>query len=146
MNIANELGDGTTIQRTEPVQIGTATNWTDVETGGAFSLGRSAPWFFVAATLVVAGVIGERPGLGRADALGVARYLPGTCSVPPLLGKTLAAAKRLLAAGNCRLGRRREAPSSRVQKGRVLSQSDRAGAMLADYAVVGVVVSRGRKR
>jgi uncharacterized delta-60 repeat protein len=88
--------------------------------------------------LVVAGVVGQ-----FGEALGVARQLPGTCSVPALRGKVLTAARMLLAAGNCRLGRTRVEYSRRVSKGRVLRQEARAGSTLPDYAAVDVVVSSG---
>lgn len=38
-NSSRELGDGTTTQRSAPVQIGSATNWASVDGGGAFALG-----------------------------------------------------------------------------------------------------------
>ena len=37
-NIAGQVGDGTTITRSSPVRIGTATNWQSVSAGGYFSL------------------------------------------------------------------------------------------------------------
>lgn len=92
--------------------------------------------------LVAAGSAG--PG-NFEQSFAVARYLPGTCNVPQLAGRTLAAARRALAAANCRLGAVRKA-ASRAKPGRVTSQSRRRGAVLPDWAKVGVVVSRGRKR
>jgi hypothetical protein len=62
---------------------------------------------------------------GAADAAAI-RYLPGTCSVSALRGKTLAAARTRLAAGNCRLGTVRTARSKQVKKGRVVSQTPTA--------------------
>jgi uncharacterized delta-60 repeat protein len=88
--------------------------------------------------LLVAGVAGA-----RGEALTLARQLPGTCLVPAVLGRTLAEARKLLAAGNCRPGRPRTAFSTRVPKGRVLGQSARPGRTLADYAYVSVVISGG---
>ncbi|MDP4643625.1 MAG: hypothetical protein NWS71_04185, partial [Opitutales bacterium] len=37
-NADGQLGDGTTIDRLVPKQIGSATNWVDVEAGGGFSM------------------------------------------------------------------------------------------------------------
>jgi beta-lactam-binding protein with PASTA domain len=66
--------------------------------------------------------------------------------VPKLLGKTLGRARRLLAARHCRLGRVGRAYSSKVRKGRIVKQSQRAGARLARGAKVNVTLSRGPRR
>lgn len=41
-NADGQLGDGTTIDRLTPKQIGSATNWVDVEAGGGFSMALNA--------------------------------------------------------------------------------------------------------
>jgi PASTA domain len=58
--------------------------------------------------------------------------------------KTLAAAKRKITAGHCRLGMVTKAKSKTVPKGKVISQSPRAGKKLARGAKVNFVLSRGR--
>jgi secreted trypsin-like serine protease len=68
------------------------------------------------------------------------------CAVPRLRGKTLAAARRALARGNCRLGKVTRAYSTRVRFGRVVLQRPAAGRRLARGTRVSVVVSRGRRR
>lgn len=68
------------------------------------------------------------------------------CVVPRLKGKTLAAAGRALAARKCSLGKVTKAFSSRVKKGRVISQKPSPGRHLARGAKVAVVVSKGKKK
>jgi hypothetical protein len=69
---------------------------------------------------------------------------PVRCVVPNVKGKTLAAAKRKIAAGHCRTGTVRKAKSKTVPKGKVISQSPRAGKRLAKGSKVNLVVSRGK--
>jgi hypothetical protein len=66
------------------------------------------------------------------------------CVVPRLRLKTVVAARRALARARCRLGRVRRA-HSRVRRGRIISQSRRAGRRLPVGTRVNVVVSRGRR-
>jgi len=68
------------------------------------------------------------------------------CLVPRLEGKTLTAAKRSIAVGQCSVGRIRHATSPRVEKGRVVSQRPKAGVTLGHGARVNFVVSTGRNR
>jgi Subtilase family/PASTA domain/Divergent InlB B-repeat domain/Fibronectin type III domain/WD40-like Beta Propeller Repeat len=67
------------------------------------------------------------------------------CVVPKVTGKLLATAKRKIAAGHCRTGRTTKAKSKSVAKGRVISQSPRAGKKLARGTKVNLVVSRGKR-
>jgi hypothetical protein len=66
------------------------------------------------------------------------------CVVPRLIGMTVAAARRALAP-NCALGQVRRVYSTRVRRGRILSQAPRIGARLTRGAKVRIVVSRGRR-
>jgi beta-lactam-binding protein with PASTA domain len=61
-------------------------------------------------------------------------------------GKTVPAARRLLAARQCALGNITRKYSPTVKKGRIVSQSRRPGARLPRGTRVGVGVSRGRRR
>jgi beta-lactam-binding protein with PASTA domain len=65
--------------------------------------------------------------------------------VPKVTGKTLAAAKTAITRKHCRTGKVRRAYSKRTGKGRVISQSRRAGQVLAPGTKVNLVVSRGRR-
>jgi hypothetical protein len=66
-----------------------------------------------------------------------------TCLVPRLAGKKLAAARRAVRRSHCSVGRVRYARSRRA-RGRVVSQSPRAGARKPVGTKVSIVVSRGR--
>ena len=93
--------------------------------------------------LVTAGAVGMNPG-STAD-FAVTRFLPGTCTVPSLVGRALTAVRGILARANCRLGTTRPVKSSRVAAGRIVGQTPAAGRELADWAFVNVTVSRGRR-
>jgi uncharacterized delta-60 repeat protein len=96
--------------------------------------------------LVVAGA--SRPASdGQPWDLAVARYtVVVPCLVPNVKRKTLAATRVALQRNRCALGKVRRSYSPKVRKGRVMSQRPRAGARLAEFAKVSVVLSRGRKR
>jgi PASTA domain/F5/8 type C domain len=72
--------------------------------------------------------------------------IPYQCVVPNLKRKTVPAARRRLAARHCRLGPVKRRYSSRVTRGRIVSQRPRPGTELADRGRVAVLVSRGRHR
>ncbi len=72
------------------------------------------------------------------------RIVPQPCRVPNVVGKTLAAAKRVLSQRRCRAGRVSYAYSRGVAKGKVVSQSRRPGKVLSAGSKVNLVVSRGR--
>jgi hypothetical protein len=88
---------------------------------------------------------------GNADfnaAISVARSFAITkakCTVPRIIGKTLTAAKVALKQKHCSIGKVSRGYSRTTKKGRVSSQSRRAGQVLANGAKVSVVVSRGRR-
>jgi beta-lactam-binding protein with PASTA domain len=66
--------------------------------------------------------------------------------VPNVKRKTVAQARRQLAARRCALGRVSRAYSAKVKKSRIISQSRRPGARLPRGTKVNVRVSRGRRR
>jgi hypothetical protein len=68
------------------------------------------------------------------------------CVVPNVTGKTAAAAGAALSRAHCRLGAARQAYSTTVKKGRVISQALAPGARGADRTAVAVVVSRGPRK
>jgi PASTA domain len=65
------------------------------------------------------------------------------CLVHSLKGKTLAAAKQALVAAGCAVGRIRRTRSHRVRKGRVISQSSKAGLSLKPGTKISLTVSSG---
>jgi FG-GAP-like repeat/PASTA domain len=70
---------------------------------------------------------------------------PGLCTVQGVREKTLPAARRALARGNCRIGKVRRIYQRFVKKGRVISETPRLGTVLPSGAKVNLVVSRGRR-
>jgi hypothetical protein len=70
---------------------------------------------------------------------------PAPCTVPRVVGKPLASAKRSLRASHCDTGKVRRAKSRR-RRGTVISQSRQPGRVLPPRTKVDLVVSRGRRR
>ena len=71
---------------------------------------------------------------------------PARCVVPNVKGKTQAAARAVLTAKKCALGKVTKAYSAKVKSGRVISQSKAPGARLKRGTKVNVVISRGKRR
>jgi hypothetical protein len=71
---------------------------------------------------------------------------PVECVVPALRGKTLRAARVALVRHHCALGAKRWAHSRKIRRGRVLSQTLRAGARRPRGAKVNVTLSLGPRR
>jgi beta-lactam-binding protein with PASTA domain len=67
------------------------------------------------------------------------------CVVPNVKGKTLSGAKRALTSRHCRTGKISHAFSSKVKKGRVISQKPKARAKLKNGAKVALTLSKGKK-
>ena len=67
------------------------------------------------------------------------------CTVPRVVGKTLATAKRAIKARHCAVGRVKKS-FSRKRLGTVISQRPAPGKRLAVHAKVNLVVSKGRRR
>jgi PASTA domain/Regulator of chromosome condensation (RCC1) repeat len=68
------------------------------------------------------------------------------CTVPKVVGKRLASAKRAIALRHCRTGTVRHAYSRKRNKGIVISQNRRPGRMLPAGSKINLIVSRGRRR
>ena len=71
---------------------------------------------------------------------------PAACRVPNVVGKRLAAAKRMIAVRHCRTGKVGYAYSGKRKKGIVVSQSRRPGKVLPTRSKINLVVSRARRR
>jgi hypothetical protein len=67
------------------------------------------------------------------------------CNVPRVVGKSLTAAKLAIKRKHCRTGTVSRAYSRKIKKGRVISQSRRAGRVLPANTKIKLVVSRGRR-
>jgi uncharacterized delta-60 repeat protein len=96
--------------------------------------------------IVLAG--SSMPAYQSTSDFGVARYVGALapCKVPSVLGKTLAAARTSITRAECKVGKVTRKRSKRAKKGRVISQSPRAGASLPNGSKVNLVVSKGRGR
>jgi uncharacterized repeat protein (TIGR01451 family) len=70
---------------------------------------------------------------------------PPKCVVPNVKGKPLATAKRLIAKAHCTTGKVTAVRSKSVAKGKVISQSPKAGKKPAAGSKVSLVVSRGKR-
>jgi hypothetical protein len=68
----------------------------------------------------------------------------GKCVVPKVVGKTEAAALKALTAAHCGLGKVKKAKSSKVKKGKVISQATASGKSLASGSKIGLTVSKGK--
>ena len=68
-----------------------------------------------------------------------------SCTVPKLTGLTVSAARSRLSAASCALGKQHSAYSTKVRKGRVISQARRAGTILSAGSKVDVTVSKGKR-
>ena len=66
------------------------------------------------------------------------------CIVPNVKRKSLATAKRKIAAAHCKTGKVKKANSKTVRKGHVISQRPRAGKKLVRGSKVNLVVNRGK--
>jgi alpha-tubulin suppressor-like RCC1 family protein len=156
-----ELGDGTKLSRPIPVDVADVVRCgvPDV-TGLKLDSARSAIVYYgcapgkvrrVFSSKVKPGyVVSQRPAPGvtlpsgsRVD-LVVSRG-PG-CGVPNVRRKTLRAAKQALIARGCRPGKVRLAYSTRIQRGRVISQKPAPARTVARGTAVSLVVSRGPRR
>jgi uncharacterized delta-60 repeat protein len=99
--------------------------------------------------LVAAGwVIGSSDGSNDYLDFALVRYLSGNerCLVPNVKRRTVPAAKRLLHRAYCSAGRLTRAFSSSVKRGRVISQTPKAGTRKAIWARVTLKISKGKRK
>ena len=83
---------------------------------------------------------------GGPEVIALARFFGDTCIVPDVKRKTLAAAKRAVTRAGCSPGKVRKAFSTRIARGRVISQKPAARASVVAGAKVAFVLSKGRGR
>jgi uncharacterized delta-60 repeat protein len=78
----------------------------------------------------------------------VARYVGALppCKVPNVRGKKLGVARARIRKARCTVSKVTRKPSKQMKKGRVLSQSPRAGTILPSGGKVKLVVGKGRRR
>jgi len=76
---------------------------------------------------------------------GVDAPVPVACRVPVLTRKTLASARRLVAAAHCKVGTVRRKYSARYKKGRVIAVTPLPGTVRPVDTAVTLLLSRGRR-
>jgi len=72
-----------------------------------------------------------------------AQFVPRQCVVPKVVGKSLKLAKRALTRAYCSVGKITMVASSKIKKGRVISQKPKRGKRLKQHTKIRLVVSRG---
>ncbi|HZS31458.1 MAG TPA: PASTA domain-containing protein [Gaiellaceae bacterium] len=83
-------------------------------------------------------------GAGQIDRVSP-NWVPPQCVVPTVVGRKVAAAKAVLRAAKCSVGRVKSVFSKKA-RGKVVSQSPKPGATLAQNAKINLVVSKGKKK
>jgi alpha-tubulin suppressor-like RCC1 family protein len=157
-NEAGQLGDGTTTNRSSPIDVSGLSSGVKALAAGSFHTcalmtgGEVKCWGRNSF-----GQLGEGTTTQRLTPVTVLWAAPppppppppppaAKCVVPNVKSKTLVAAKAAISAGHCSTGSVGRAYSRSVKKGRVISQKPAPGASLPSGSKVNLVVSRGRKR
>jgi uncharacterized delta-60 repeat protein len=91
-------------------------------------------------------VAGGAMNAGSPEVVGLARLLGDICVVPNVKRKPLTAARRAIGKAGCVAGGVTRAFSTKIAKGRVISQKPKAGARVAAATKVSLVVSKGKRR
>jgi uncharacterized delta-60 repeat protein len=91
-------------------------------------------------------VAGGGMNAGSPEVVGLVRLLGDTCVVPNVKRKPLDAARQAIGKAGCAAGKVTKAFSTKIAKGRVISQKPRAGARVATGTRVSLVVSKGKRR
>jgi uncharacterized delta-60 repeat protein len=91
-------------------------------------------------------VAGGGMDAGSPEVDGLVRLFGDTCVVPSVKRKPLTAARRAIVKAGCSAGKVTKAFSTKVTKGRVISQKPKAGARVAAATKVSLVVSKGTRR
>jgi hypothetical protein len=122
--------------------------WTTIATGAPVAGTASIPYALPASVegkRVKFRAVSQGSGYQTATSLTQTATIPSpppACVVPKLLGKRLHAARAALRKAHCAVGRVHYRRTSRRHRGRVLSQSQRAGAHLTNNAKIGLKVGR----
>jgi len=139
-----QLGDGKRADRLLPAKVSKLSRGVVAITAGAShtcALMRGGHVFCTGQN--GHGQLGDGTRKARRTSVPVVGFGAAVCTVPPVLGKTLARARAVLRRSHCRVGSVRRL-ASRRKADTVLGESPHAGTRLLKGARVGLVVSRGR--
>ncbi len=98
----------------------------------------------LAGKVTTGGRLNACKAVGGCSAAPAPAFAPPRCLVPNVVGKKVGAAKTTIKARHCRVGKVRQAASSKKKKGRVLRVSPAPGKKLKNGAKVNLTVGRGR--
>jgi alpha-tubulin suppressor-like RCC1 family protein len=140
-NEVGQLGTGTTVNSLHPLTVRRVMGVTALAAGGAHTCATLSSGSIRCWGSNSNGQLGN--GDSSPSLLPVAVCRPDRCIVPSLTGKMFSAAQRTLRADGFATGEVMRAHSSRVTKGRVISQIPLARASLQVGGRVDLVVGRG---
>ncbi len=98
----------------------------------------------LAGKVTTGGRLNACKAVGGCSAAPSPAFAPPRCLVPNVVGKKVGAAKTRIKARHCRVGKVKQAASSKKKKGRVLRMSPAPGKKLKNGAKVNLTVGRGR--
>jgi len=83
---------------------------------------------------------------GAQEGIALVRYYGTVCAVPNVVQQTLPAARKAIANGHCGVGTLRRVFSTRVGKGRIVSEEPATGTRLRMGSPLALVISKGKRR
>jgi eukaryotic-like serine/threonine-protein kinase len=82
--------------------------------------------------------------LALVPAAGVSYTIPKPCKVPHVVDKKLSSAEKAITKAGCKVGRVSKKHSSKVAKGKVISEKPKAGSTKPAGTKVSLTVSKGK--